>query len=191
MSVLTEDMKRLVREQRLGYVATVSPDGSPNVSPKGSMTVLDEDTLVFADIESPHTIRNLASEPRTEINVVDPLTRKGYRFRGRGTVLHAGVASWNALAMYREEGADVRRIRAVVIIALSPPSRSSRRSTPRASPRTKCAPFGRSTTRSSARGPSSISSHLGISRPVVEGIRSSGRVRGRPPTGQDPEASRA
>ena len=81
MSVLTEDMKRLVREQRLGYVATVSPDGSPNVSPKGSMTVLDEDTLVFADIESPHTIRNLASEPRTEINVVDPLTRKGYRFR--------------------------------------------------------------------------------------------------------------
>ncbi len=118
MSVLTEDMKRLVREQRLGYVATVSPDGSPNVSPKGSMTVLDEDTLVFADIESPHTIRNLASEPRTEINVVDPLTRKGYRFRGRGTVLHAGVAYWNALAMYREEGADVRRIRAVVIIAL-------------------------------------------------------------------------
>ncbi len=118
MPVLTEEMKRLVREQRLGYVATVSPDGSPNVSPKGSLTVLDDDNLVFADIESPHTIRNLSHEPRTEVNVVDPLTRKGYRFRGRATVLHAGVAYWNALGIYREEGADVRRIRAVVLIAV-------------------------------------------------------------------------
>jgi uncharacterized protein len=116
--VLTEEMQRLVREQRLGYVATVSPDGSPNVSPKGSLTVLDQDNLVFADIESPHTIRNLAVDPRTEINVVDPLTRKGYRFRGKAEVLHAGVTYWNVLGMYREEGADVKRIRAVVIIAV-------------------------------------------------------------------------
>ena len=118
MAVLTDEMKRVVREQRLGYVATVSPDGSPNVSPKGSLTVLDENNLVFADIESPHTIRNLVLNPRTEVNVVDPLTRKGYRFRGKGTVLHAGVTYWKVLEMYRDEGADVRRIRAVVLIEL-------------------------------------------------------------------------
>jgi uncharacterized protein len=118
MAILTEEMKRLVREQRLGYVATVSPDGSPNVSPKGSLTVLDENNLVFADIESPHTIRNLGLNPRTEINVVDPLTRKGYRFRGKASVLHAGVGYWKVLEMYRDEGADIRRIRAVVVIEL-------------------------------------------------------------------------
>ncbi|MCI4317501.1 MAG: pyridoxamine 5'-phosphate oxidase family protein [Thermoplasmata archaeon] len=118
MSVLTDDMKRLVREQRLGYVATVSPDGSPNVSPKGSLTVLDDENLVFADIESPHTVRNLSNDPRTEVNVVDPLTRKGFRFRGKATVLHAGVTYWNVLGMYREEGADVKRVRAVVLIAV-------------------------------------------------------------------------
>lgn len=116
MAVLTEEMQRLVREQRLGYVATISPDGSPNLSPKGSLTVLDDRNLVFADIESPHTIRNLGNDPRTEINVVDPLTRKGYRFRGKGTVLHAGVTYWKVLEMYRDEGADIRRIRAVVLI---------------------------------------------------------------------------
>jgi predicted pyridoxine 5'-phosphate oxidase superfamily flavin-nucleotide-binding protein len=116
MAVLTDEMKRLVREQRLGYVATVSPDGSPNVSPKGSLTVLDDTNLVFADIESPHTIRNLLLNPRTEVNVVDPMSRKGFRFRGKGTVLHAGVTYWKVLEMYREEGADVRRIRAVVLI---------------------------------------------------------------------------
>ncbi len=118
MAVLTEAVQRFVREQRLGYVATVSPDGTPNVSPKGSLTVLDENNLVFADVESPHTVRNLAKDPRTEINVVDPFLRKGYRFRGRATVEHTGTSFWKVLEMYRAEGADVRRIRAVVIVGV-------------------------------------------------------------------------
>jgi len=43
MGVLTEDMKRVVREQRLGYIATVCPDGTPNLSPKGTTAVWDDD----------------------------------------------------------------------------------------------------------------------------------------------------
>jgi hypothetical protein len=109
-------MKRVVREQRLGYVASISPDGTPNLSPKGSMTVWDDDHLVFADVESPRTIRNLLENPRTEVNVVDPFVRKGYRFRGKAQVLRAGPDYWKALEMYKAEGADIRRIRAVVII---------------------------------------------------------------------------
>jgi uncharacterized protein len=116
VAVLTDAMKRLVREQRLGFIATVSEDGSPNVSPKGSLTVLDDNNLVFADIESPHTVLNLSKNPRTEINVVDPLLRKGFRFRGKATVLHAGVSYWKVLEMYRAEGADVRRVRSVVVV---------------------------------------------------------------------------
>ncbi len=118
MAVLTEEMKRLVREQRLGYVASVGSDGSPYVSPKGSLTVLDDDHLVFADIESPHTVRNLAENPRTEVNVVDPFSRRGFRFRGTAEILHAGTAYWNVLQMYRDEGADIRRVRSVVVIRI-------------------------------------------------------------------------
>jgi len=118
VTALTEDMQRLVREQRLGFVGSVAADGSPNVSPKGSLTVLDSEHLVFADVESPHTVRNLAQNPRTEINVVDPLVRKGFRFRGRATILHAGAIYHNVLEMYRAEGADVRRIRSVVVVAV-------------------------------------------------------------------------
>jgi uncharacterized protein len=40
---LTEDMKRVLREQRLGYVATVRPDGTPSLSPKATTTAWDED----------------------------------------------------------------------------------------------------------------------------------------------------
>jgi hypothetical protein len=34
---LTADMKRVVMEQRLAFVATVCPDGTPNLSPKAQL----------------------------------------------------------------------------------------------------------------------------------------------------------
>src|SRR5437773_7334021 len=83
---LSEDMKRVVLEQRLGFVATVTPDGRPNLSPKGTTTVLDDEHLLFADIASPGTVANLTSSPFVEVNVVDPIRRKGYRFKGKGEV---------------------------------------------------------------------------------------------------------
>ena len=82
MGILTEDMKRVVNEQRLGFVATVCPDGTPNLSPKGTTAVWDDDHIVFADIRSPATVSNLRRNRSTEINVVDPMVRKGYRFKG-------------------------------------------------------------------------------------------------------------
>jgi uncharacterized protein len=119
MGKLTEPMQRLVREQRLGYVASISEEGRPMVSPKGSLTVWDGDHLVFADVDSPGTVRNLESRPQTEINVVDPFVRKGYRFTGTGKVLHAGDVYWKVLEMYKAEGADIRRVRAVVLVEVT------------------------------------------------------------------------
>jgi hypothetical protein len=37
MGILTDDMKRVVREQKLGFIATVCPDGTPNLSPQNPM----------------------------------------------------------------------------------------------------------------------------------------------------------
>src|SRR5438445_858811 len=81
---LTADMKRVVAEQRLAFVATVCPDGTPNVSPKGTIAVWDDDHLVFADIRSPGTVANICRNPAVELNVVDPFSRKGFPFQGHG-----------------------------------------------------------------------------------------------------------
>ena len=62
MGILTDDMKRVVRQQRMGFMATVSADGTPNLSPKGTSTVWDDDHLVFANLGSPVTIENLMDE---------------------------------------------------------------------------------------------------------------------------------
>jgi hypothetical protein len=89
-SVLTDSMKQMIERIRLCYVATVTPDGKPNVSPKGSIKVLDDEHLVFADICSPGTVENLAHNPFVEVNVVDPVLRRGYRFKGTAEVLVDG-----------------------------------------------------------------------------------------------------
>ncbi len=103
MGILTEDMKRVVSEQRLGFVATVCPDGTPNLSPKGTTAVWDDDHIVFADIRSPATVANLRRNPSTEINVVDPMVRKGYRFKGVASVLTEGALFERILDFYRAE----------------------------------------------------------------------------------------
>ena len=115
MGILTQDMQRVVREQRLGFVATVCPDGTPNLSPKGTTTVWDEGHLLFADIRSPGTIRNLRHNPAIEINVVDQVLRKGYRFKGTATVLTEGPRFEEAIARLRRDGAR-NPIRAIVLV---------------------------------------------------------------------------
>jgi uncharacterized protein len=115
MGMLTDDMKRLVREQKLGFIATVCPDGTPNLSPKGTTTVWDDDHLVFADIRSPQSVRNIEQNPSVEVNVVDPLVRKGYRFKGRGIVHRSGDIFQRGCQMYRQMGLT-HEIQAVVLI---------------------------------------------------------------------------
>jgi predicted pyridoxine 5'-phosphate oxidase superfamily flavin-nucleotide-binding protein len=118
MGILTDEMQRLVRRIRLGYVATVCPDGTPNLSPKGTTTVWDDDHLVFADLRSPNTVANLRHNPIVEINVVDPLLRKGYRFKGPAQVLTEGALYEQIMAFYEQRGTQRQRIRAVVLVTV-------------------------------------------------------------------------
>jgi uncharacterized protein len=115
MGLLTEDMKRVVREQRFGFIATVCPDGTPNLSPKGTTTAWDDDHLVFADIASSQTIANLHLNPVTEINVVDPIIRKGYRFKGTATILTEGPLFEQILHYYKWRG-TAATIRSLVLV---------------------------------------------------------------------------
>lgn len=104
MPVLTTEIKEFVKKTKLGFIATVCPDGTPNLSPKGTTTVWGDDHLVFADIHSPGTVSNLLVNPAIEINVVDIFTRKGYRFKGTGQVLSEGSLFKDILAFYKEAG---------------------------------------------------------------------------------------
>ena len=114
MSILTEDMKRVVREQKLGFYATVCPDGSPNLSPKGTTIVWDDDHLVFADLASPGTLANIKHNPSIEICIVDPFVRKGYRFKGSATILSEGSLFEEVLNTYKNGETGVRRLASTI-----------------------------------------------------------------------------
>jgi predicted pyridoxine 5'-phosphate oxidase superfamily flavin-nucleotide-binding protein len=118
MGILTDDMKRLVNEQKLGFCATVCPDGSPNLSPKGSTGVWDDDHLFFGDICSPQTIANLRAGSLIEVNMVDPFVRKGYRFKGRAVICEPGSIEFaGGIERMRAGGSKLTgRVKAIVVI---------------------------------------------------------------------------
>ncbi len=93
--MLTAEMTDLIATFPLGFVATVTPDGTPAVSPKGTFLVLDEATIAYSDIRSPGTRRNLTAHPAAEVNFIDPFRRIAVRAGGRAA-LHRKGSDWFA-----------------------------------------------------------------------------------------------
>ncbi|HET7613842.1 MAG TPA: pyridoxamine 5'-phosphate oxidase family protein [Gemmatimonadaceae bacterium] len=92
--MLTSDMKAVIEATHLCFAATVTPDGRPNLSPKGTIRVWDDSHLFFLDIASPRTRANLQRTPWMELNVVEQLSRRGYRFFGRAEVHPIGSPTY-------------------------------------------------------------------------------------------------
>jgi len=120
MGILTDAMKRALTEERLIFVATVCPDGTPNLSPKGTVMVWDDDHILFTDLASPGTMRNLESNPAIEINTVNVFARRGYRFKGTATLHRDGDVHAAALHRMRSGPASLHglaeRVRAVALV---------------------------------------------------------------------------
>ncbi len=97
MASLSPQMKQVIAEQKLGFVASVDADGGPNVSPKGTFLVLDDEHIMFGEIRSPGTLRNIAERPKVDINFVDPIIRKGLRIKGTARFVASGSEEFVAL----------------------------------------------------------------------------------------------
>ena len=95
--MLSDEMKRVVAEQKLGFVASVDAEGAPNLSPKGTFLVRDDAHIMFGEMRSPNTVENLTRAPILEVNFVDPLARKGFRFKGPARYVPRGEAEFEQL----------------------------------------------------------------------------------------------
>ncbi len=112
MVEISDEIKNFIERQKLGFVATVSP--------KGTILVW-ENNVIFADIKSPQTMINLEKNPMVEINVVDPIIRKGYRFKGKAKILRENDEFTKILKHYQDKGirSKINAIVKVQIDALS------------------------------------------------------------------------
>ncbi len=116
--MITAEAQRIIQDFPLGIVASLTPDGRPAASPKGTFLVLDDTTLAYGDIRSPGTRTNLRKTALTEVVFVDPFRRKGVRITGSTEIVEVEsgqfktyhprwVETWGELA---------KRIRALVLI---------------------------------------------------------------------------
>ena len=72
------------------WVATVAPDGTPNVSMKGSGSLLDDQHIYFADLYHKETLENLEHDPRVAIGVHDYAHKVAMQIKGRAEILDHG-----------------------------------------------------------------------------------------------------
>ena len=89
MGKLTEEMKDMMGKQ-LAYIATVSKEGMPNVGPKRSMRILDDNTLVYNENTGKQTLKNILENGKVAIAYADWPKLDGYRFVGTAEVHKEG-----------------------------------------------------------------------------------------------------
>ena len=118
MTIISPQIKTFLGIQKLGYVATVSSDGKPNISPKGTIIAWSDNLLAFANIRSPDTLMNLQTNPFVEINVIDPFSRKGYLFTGTAKIIKNTPLYVEILNHYRINGIK-SPINSIVIVDVS------------------------------------------------------------------------
>ena len=103
MTKLTQEMKELIGAQQC-FVATVNPDGTPDIGPKRSTRVLDDEHLAFTEVTGNQTWRNVQHRSRVAIAAVDRETLKGFRFVGSPELITAGEIFDQAVAALRARG---------------------------------------------------------------------------------------
>jgi len=89
MSKIPEQVKEFFTTH-LAYVATSDKKGVPNVVPKGDMAILDDDQIVFADLYSHQTKKNLLENPKIAITAINPAGYKGYQIKGTAKIVERG-----------------------------------------------------------------------------------------------------
>jgi uncharacterized protein len=91
MALLSQEAKAMISTMRPAMVATADAAGKPNVSPKGSFQVLDDEHVLFAEVNSPRTVANLSVNPYMSAIVLDPATRHGCRIWGQADIFTSGA----------------------------------------------------------------------------------------------------
>jgi uncharacterized protein len=91
MTVIPQELHDLLAGGHNVWVATVGPDGMPNVSIKGSGALLDDEHLYFADMFSRKTRENIEHDPRVAVGIHDPERRLAMQVKGTAQLVESGA----------------------------------------------------------------------------------------------------
>jgi hypothetical protein len=103
---------------KMAWVATATKEGVPNVTPKGTVRVMDDQHVIFADLFSLKTRQNLEQNPRVAVTVIDPTTHKGYQIKGTAELLTSGPLYDQMAAQLKASSPSLPLLKYVVKIAV-------------------------------------------------------------------------
>ena len=94
--LITSDVAESIDISVLCWLATVSEDGTPNVSPKEAFLHDGQGRILVANIASPVTVRNIERDGRVCVSFVNVFVQKGYKVSGQVTNLKPGDSGFDA-----------------------------------------------------------------------------------------------
>ena len=84
---LTKEIKEYIDKSVLCWLATVSAENIPNVSPKEIFNYFGIDEIIIANIASPQTVRNIKQNENVCISFIDILVQKGFQIKGKAEII--------------------------------------------------------------------------------------------------------
>lgn len=84
---LTEKIKVSINKSVLCWLATVSTENVPNVSPKEIFNYYGTDKIIVANIASPQTVLNIKQNENICISFIDILVQKGFQIKGKAEII--------------------------------------------------------------------------------------------------------
>ncbi|UOY09377.1 pyridoxamine 5'-phosphate oxidase family protein [Methanonatronarchaeum sp. AMET6-2] len=82
MARLTDELMEFM-ENNPAELATADKDGVPHVAPKGSVVVVDEDTIAYAEMyPEGRSAQNVRETGKAAVSIVDYPNQKAYMIRG-------------------------------------------------------------------------------------------------------------
>jgi len=103
ITTLTDAMKAILAQQ-LPIQATSSKDGLPDIGPKRSLRVYDDNTLIYNENTAGQTLQNIRDGSKMAVAVIDREALAGYRFVGSPEVFSAGKPFADAVAYAESKG---------------------------------------------------------------------------------------
>ncbi|MGB5497496.1 MAG: pyridoxamine 5'-phosphate oxidase family protein [Maribacter sp.] len=84
---LTKEIKEYIDNSVLCWLATVSAENIPNVSPKEIFNSYGTDEIIIANIASPQTVRNIKQNENVCVSFIDILVQKGFQIKGKAEII--------------------------------------------------------------------------------------------------------
>ena len=122
MIQLTDEMKELfdtaLADGFACLVGTATKDGQPQISPKGSVMVFDDETLAYWERAKRSGLANLEENPKVVVYYSHPVKRIRWRFYGEASIHDSGAIREEVMSrtVQAELDRDPERLGVAVLI---------------------------------------------------------------------------